>query len=112
MTVGSRLATRPGWRARMGPSGVARIERKRNPGMPLIRQALPGFRSPLHPGYKLEVKGPPRRYAPSAPRTRFGANGSSRRRTPVSAAMALPTGAGEDGVPVVACAVGNAIAAL
>jgi hypothetical protein len=84
MTVGSRLATRPGWRARMGPSGVARIDaseirgclsygkpspgfalplhpgyKLEVPGMPLIRQAVPGFRLPLHPGYKLEVKGPP-----------------------------------------------------
>src|SRR3954471_7919167 len=30
-------------------------------------------------------------YAPSAPRTRSGANGSSRSRTPASAATALPT---------------------
>src|SRR5258705_7389751 len=38
-------------------------------------------------------------YAPSAPRTRSGANGNSRRRTPVSAAMALPTAQATTGTP-------------
>src|SRR5207253_9350207 len=38
-------------------------------------------------------------YAPRAPRTRSGANGSSRSRTPVSAAMALPTAQASTGRP-------------
>ncbi len=38
-------------------------------------------------------------YAPSAPRTRSGANGSSRSRTPVKAAMALPTAQATSGRP-------------
>ena len=38
-------------------------------------------------------------YAPSALRTRSGANGSSRSRTPVSAAMALPTAPATSATP-------------
>ena len=38
-------------------------------------------------------------YAPSAPRTRSGANGYSRRRTPVKAATALPTAQATSGRP-------------
>src|SRR5271170_3435702 len=38
-------------------------------------------------------------YAPRAPRTRSGANGNSRRRTPVSAATALPTAQATTGTP-------------
>src|SRR5262249_47741589 len=40
-----------------------------------------------------------RRYAPIAPRTRSGAKGNSRRRTPVSVAMALPTAQASTGRP-------------
>ena len=38
-------------------------------------------------------------YAPNAPRTRSGENGSSRSRTPVSLAMALPTAQATSGTP-------------
>src|ERR1700688_4171628 len=38
-------------------------------------------------------------YAPSAPRTRSGANGSSCSRTPVKAAIALPTAPANTGRP-------------
>src|SRR5580700_11170869 len=38
-------------------------------------------------------------YAPRAPRTRSGANGNSRRRTPVRAATALPTAQATTGTP-------------
>jgi hypothetical protein len=61
-------ATSAGMTAERGAQTVARIERKRNPGMPCqYGKAVPGFRLPLNPGYKLEGKGPPEPLRPQRP---------------------------------------------